>query len=71
MCVICLLIQKANVLPTPKELVSHVGELNLTQDHAVTVYDKAIDKAQQLNMDTLEYVSELASEIQRDMLRKI
>ncbi len=69
MCLICVLIQKDS-LPKPKELVSHVGELDISDDHKVKVYDLALDKANELGLDTLEYTADLAGEIMKDLLRK-
>lgn len=70
MCVICLLIQKES-LPKPKELVSHVGELNIPDSHKVELYDLALDKANEQGVDfVLDYTADLSSEIRRDLLRK-
>lgn len=69
-CIICNLLDKQFSLPKPRELVNHVNELGISDDHKMVVYDKALDKALEEGLDTLNYTAELATEIQRDFLRK-
>lgn len=57
-------------MPSAKELVSHVNESNSSDEHKIKVYDMALDKVMDLDMDVLEYTADLAGEIQRDLLRK-
>ncbi len=70
MCIICNLLDKEFSLPKPKELVSHVNEIDISDEHKIVVYDRALDKAMEDGLDTLTYTAELAGEIQRDFLRK-
>lgn len=70
MCLLCILIERENSLPRPRDLVNNVNESGISDEHKVKVYDLALDKANELNMDLLEYTADLAGEIQRDRLRK-
>lgn len=63
------MIDRENSLPSPRELVRHVGEIVLSDDHKVKVYDKALDKANELGVDVLDYTVNLADAIRHDLLR--
>lgn len=68
MCLGCLMIERENTLLTPRELVNNLTELNITDSHKESVYDLAMDKANELGLN--DYGSELAGAISRDLLRK-
>ena len=70
-CFTCLLLDTPQLgLPRPKELAQQVGELNVTDDHKAEILELALEKANELGLDTLKYGNELVSELMKDFLRK-
>lgn len=71
MCVICLMLDKFGVPAKPRDLVNSVNEVVDTDKHKAEVYDKAIDlRMTEDGADSLDFIADLASEIQRDLLRR-